>query len=218
MFIMRKSFIRNLAVITKPRFETLFYQTLQDVLEISANKNDEHLPNRVVNKMIECNLDCDNLYIKEDLSLTDAEINSWITKLAARLRSEDIAIEFSKELQTKEDATIAEILASFISVYAYTLQEKGVRIIYNTALGFKKVNIKEAIRRRGEVPPPSDAYSSKLLVLNAEYFHYENFKPISTSFTEFRKEFLRQYFHILNTYCEDVIKQEEFNSIFKDFI
>ena len=218
MFIMRKSFIRNLAVITKPRFETLFYQTFEDMLVASSNQENDNLPKNVVNKMFEDDFACDNLFIKQDLSLTQNQLQTWIDKLAARLRSEDIAIEFSKELQTKEDATIAEILASFISVYAYTLQEKGARIIYNTAFGFKKVNIKEAIRRRGEVPPPSDAYSSKLLVLDAEYFHYENSKSLSTSFTEFRKEFLRQYFHILNTYCEDVIKQEEFNSIFKDFI
>ena len=217
MLIMR-CYIKNLAVITKHRFETLFYQTLQDVLEISANKNDEHLPNRVVNKMIECNLDCDNLYIKEDLSLTDAVINSWITKLAEHLRSEDIAIEFSQELAHLKDAKIADIKATFTTLYATILLEKGAKVICNTSFGFKKANISNAIQRRGEVPPPSDAYSSKLLVLDAEYFHYENSKPISTGFTEFRKEFLRQYFHILNTYCEDVIKQEEFNSIFKDFI
>lgn len=213
-----RCYIKNLAVITKHRFETLFYQTLQDVIEASSCKENDNLPQRVVNKMLNNELDCDALHIKEDLSLTEAQVKSWITKLAERLRSEDIAVEFTKELSHLKDAKIANIKAIFTTIYATALKEKGAKVICNTSFGFKKVNIQNAIRRRGDVPPPSDGYSSKLLVLDAEYFHYENSQKQITSFTEFRKEFLHDYFHILNTYCEEIISNEQFNTTFKDFI
>ncbi|MBR5599037.1 MAG: hypothetical protein IKW39_03255 [Alphaproteobacteria bacterium] len=212
---MRKLFIKNLAVIPYARFETLFYQALEEALVLEPEM-DVHLPSSAAKKMLNDNLDCKNLLIKTDLSLTAREENIFIAKLAEKLHSEDIRTAFNQILTSTDDITIKDLLSSFAEQYSEALLEKGAKVILNTSFGFKANNISDAIKRRGEIPP-TDSYSSKLLVLDEEYFHYKNSKTVYSSFTEYRKEFLMQYFRVLNSY-EGKFQHERFNQLFKEFI
>ncbi len=216
MLIMSNIYIKNLAVVPYAKFETLFYQTLSDELEASSQLKSDILSARTVNNLLDNKLNCDNLKIKNDLSLSEEELHNWLTRLAEKLRSADILNVFHQSISSYDDISLKDILSVLSSNYGEILLEKGAKVILNTAFGFKSVNIKNAIENRA-VENVSGSYTSKLLILDKEYFHYENSKTIYSSFTEYRKEFLFQYFRILHSY-EDKLNKERFNTLFKDFV
>ena len=216
MLIMSNIYIKNLAVVPYAKFETLFYQTLSDELEASSQLKSDILSARTVNNLLDNKLNCDNLKIKNDLSLSEEELHNWLTRLAEKLRSADILNVFHQSISGYDDISLKDILSVLSSNYGEILLEKGAKVILNTAFGFKSVNIKNAIENRA-VENVSGSYTSKLLILDKEYFHYENSKTIYSSFTEYRKEFLFQYFRILHSY-EDKLNKERFNTLFKDFV
>lgn len=212
---MKNPFIKNLAVVSHPRFVLLFYQSLSEIIENSPDKDSNSLPPKSIAKMLKENLECENLLVKQDLGLTDDELHTLADKMAERLRSKEIA-ECFKEKIFEKDLTLAEILSNFTISYAEALLRKGAKVILNTAFGFKTNNIKNAIKERGK-NTLNENYSSKLLVLDKEYFHYENSKTAYKSFTEYRKEFLISFFQNVHTY-EDYLQENALNSIFKDFV
>lgn len=213
---MRNIYIKNLAVVPYAKFETLFYQTLSDELEASSQVKGDTLSVNTVKQLFNDKLNCENLKIKNDLDLSEEELNNWLTRLSDKLRSTDIVAVFKQKTSSYDDISIKDILSILSTSYAEILLEKGAKVILNTAFGFKSINIKNAIANRAE-ETVSGSYTSKLLVLDKEYFHYENSKTIYSSFTEYRKEFLHQFFSILHSY-EDKLNKERFNFLFKDFV
>ena len=213
---MRNIYIKNLAVVPYAKFETLFYQTLSDELEASSQVKSDILSVNTVKQLFNDKLNCENLKIKNDLDLSEEELNNWLTRLSDKLRSTDIVAVFKQKISSYDDISIKDILSILSTSYAEILLEKGAKVILNTAFGFKSINIKNAIANRAE-ETVSSSYTSKLLVLDKEYFHYENSKTIYSSFTEYRKEFLQQFFSILHSY-EDKLNKERFNFLFKDFV